>query len=607
MHLPPEHPQRFAWLRVVLTAGAGVVVGLTLAAGIVIVIATRLFDYELLTVESGSMSPSIETGDVVFVKPISAKDVQQRDVILFFEKNTRVPVVHRVVAIQRRISQIQDSVTGVILSESIDYNFQTQGDASPSVDETGVGPQDLRGRVWFYIPTFGLISSGVGTEWFLLGFGGLMALGWVAWEFYNHNRQAKAKRRKARRPRGAASGGTESLVKARVLKPRRPSIGRRLVDYSLDRADDALYLGIVALRRTGAAMRATSRQASAVLGLRTATAKGQLASRGKTRARASLALPHGAGLWLLLPVAVWGAALVVMLAGSAAADYGRPNIPGKFSGAGGASSSFVWLPPGTPTPAPTSAAGAPTPCVAPTSALVTALTATATPIADAPVGGGGGSGEVAGPVNTAPPLVTVSGSGHVQVTNPFASINRYGFNPFGFLTPTPKPTRTPTPATPSVPAANTPTPLPPTPTPTPAPQQAPVLGPTPCVQPAAVTATPTTTPTATPTTPTATPTTAASPTASASPSASGTASPSAAPTVTPSPTATSAAPASPTVSATPTPSPTASSTASATASPTATPTATAASTATATPTPTVTPTATATPIVTPTPTPTATP
>ncbi len=351
MVMAEEQPPRFTWLRAALTAMAGVVVGLTLALGLLIIIATRLFDYELLTVESGSMSPSLETGDVVFIRPVAAKDVEQRDVILFLEANTNLPILHRVIAIQRQINQLKDKDTGVVLSEDTKYVFRTQGDANPTVDGDAVTPDRLRGEVLFYIPTFGLIGSGGGTEWFLLGFGGLMAVGWGAWEFYNHNRQAKAKRRKARRPRGAAAGaGTDAPAKARILKPRRPSIGRRLFDYSLDRADDALYLGIVVLRRAGAAMHATSRQASSVLGLRTGTGETQGSSRGKTRVRASLALPHGAGLWLLLPVAVWGAALVVMLAGSAAADYGRPDIPGKFAAAGGASSSFVWLPPGTPTP-----------------------------------------------------------------------------------------------------------------------------------------------------------------------------------------------------------------------------------------------------------------
>ena len=94
---------------------------------------------EFLTVLSGSMEPTIHTGSVVFVKPISEYKVGE---IVTFGKNDKnnIPTTHRIVE-----SRVQD---GHIF-------YKTKGDANDSEDSREIAQDDIVGRVYFSIPYLG--------------------------------------------------------------------------------------------------------------------------------------------------------------------------------------------------------------------------------------------------------------------------------------------------------------------------------------------------------------------------------------------------------------------------------------------------------------------
>lgn len=94
---------------------------------------------KLLTVLSGSMEPTIKTGSVVLIKPITTYKVG--DVITFGEMTqTTVPKTHRIVSTE--------------IINGTQY-YATKGDANKDEDISKVKIDDVRGKVLFWIPYMG--------------------------------------------------------------------------------------------------------------------------------------------------------------------------------------------------------------------------------------------------------------------------------------------------------------------------------------------------------------------------------------------------------------------------------------------------------------------
>ena len=90
-----------------------------------------------LVIETGSMSPAIQAGDLIAIRPVAIEDIQLHDVITFAtEENI---ITHRVVGF------------GVIGNEK---TVITQGDTNNTPDKPIVSDQ-LRGRVMYAIPKLG--------------------------------------------------------------------------------------------------------------------------------------------------------------------------------------------------------------------------------------------------------------------------------------------------------------------------------------------------------------------------------------------------------------------------------------------------------------------
>ena len=90
-------------------------------------------NYKILLVQSGSMSPTINTGDLVIVK--AGNKYKKGDVVTFIS-NKRFNVTHRIVDVKNN-------------------QFYTKGDANKNPDSETIKLNQILGKVSFVIPSFG--------------------------------------------------------------------------------------------------------------------------------------------------------------------------------------------------------------------------------------------------------------------------------------------------------------------------------------------------------------------------------------------------------------------------------------------------------------------
>jgi signal peptidase len=97
-------------------------------------------------VRSGSMSPSIQSGDIVVVESVSSDDIERGDVITF-QRDSRSTTGDRTKRITHRVVAINDSKDGL--------RFYTKGDANEERDLQPVAASQIVGKVWFSVPLVG--------------------------------------------------------------------------------------------------------------------------------------------------------------------------------------------------------------------------------------------------------------------------------------------------------------------------------------------------------------------------------------------------------------------------------------------------------------------
>jgi signal peptidase len=97
------------------------------------------------TVRSGSMSPAIETGDVIISSEIKPTDVQVGDIVAFKDpQGGGYMISHRVRAIKAEGAQIK---------------FVTRGDANNTSESWGVAADGTLGKISYRVPKLGLVVS----------------------------------------------------------------------------------------------------------------------------------------------------------------------------------------------------------------------------------------------------------------------------------------------------------------------------------------------------------------------------------------------------------------------------------------------------------------
>lgn len=164
------------WL-VILTASAAILVA---------VLIPRIFGATPYTIISGSMSPAIEPGALVVVKPVETSSLSVGDVVTVqLESGKDTVVTHRIAEIQYRA----DGQT----------QFITKGDANDVADTDPRLPIQIRGEVWYQVPYLGYVSNaltGAQRGW-LVGVVILGLAGYAAWMYVS---AARDRRRKAAQP-----------------------------------------------------------------------------------------------------------------------------------------------------------------------------------------------------------------------------------------------------------------------------------------------------------------------------------------------------------------------------------------------------------------------
>lgn len=109
------------------------------------------------TVLSGSMSPTIPTGSIVYTQ--KADRVERGDIITFKRKS--INVTHRVIDITdkdgKSVSGLVSPLPGAPMPKEIFY--KTKGDANNTVDSDLVSQNDIIGKTFVNIPAIGRLTS----------------------------------------------------------------------------------------------------------------------------------------------------------------------------------------------------------------------------------------------------------------------------------------------------------------------------------------------------------------------------------------------------------------------------------------------------------------
>jgi signal peptidase I len=145
-----QAPQTERSTNVVVRIASWIVVALAAVVAVALLAVTvgpKFLPYQALVVRSGSMSPTIPTGSIVFYKKEAADKVKVGDIIVFQKPgDTNEKVTHRVV-------KISNSATG--------RYYTTKGDANGAEDGWRVPAVGTGWVANFHVPTIGYILAGL--------------------------------------------------------------------------------------------------------------------------------------------------------------------------------------------------------------------------------------------------------------------------------------------------------------------------------------------------------------------------------------------------------------------------------------------------------------
>lgn len=120
-----------------------IVLGILLALGINQGLALALStDMPVVAVESNSMVPTFQRGDILVLQGVPKEELKVGDIIVFSPSSDQIPVVHRIIKINK------------------DGTFQTMGDANQGQlpFEKSIRYSQIHGKVIFIIPYLGWIK-----------------------------------------------------------------------------------------------------------------------------------------------------------------------------------------------------------------------------------------------------------------------------------------------------------------------------------------------------------------------------------------------------------------------------------------------------------------
>lgn len=101
-----------------------------------------IFGYSSLIVATGSMSGTLEEGDLIIIKDTG--DYKIGDIVTFFQKDDTIPTTHRIYYIDA------------------DGKWVTRGDANNAYDENHITDEDIYGELVMTIPGVGIFIDWLG-------------------------------------------------------------------------------------------------------------------------------------------------------------------------------------------------------------------------------------------------------------------------------------------------------------------------------------------------------------------------------------------------------------------------------------------------------------
>ena len=132
-------------LRVLLRTALLAVLGVVLAALVVILVLPRITQGAAMTVLTGSMEPTIPTGSVVMVRPVDPGTLEVGDIATYQKKEAEdTYITHRITDVDTSGRQTR---------------FIFKGDANRGPDLRPVPASAIRGEVWFHVPYLGSIRN----------------------------------------------------------------------------------------------------------------------------------------------------------------------------------------------------------------------------------------------------------------------------------------------------------------------------------------------------------------------------------------------------------------------------------------------------------------
>lgn len=102
----------------------------------------EIFGYKNFIIVSGSMEPTIMTGDAIFVKKVPENELKENDIISFHDGN--IITTHRIVEITEK--------NGI-------KEYTTKGDNNNTEDKNKVTYDEIEGKYQFKITGFGIIME----------------------------------------------------------------------------------------------------------------------------------------------------------------------------------------------------------------------------------------------------------------------------------------------------------------------------------------------------------------------------------------------------------------------------------------------------------------
>lgn len=136
------------------------------------------FGYKSFVIVSGSMEPTIMTGDAIVVKEVTQDEIKTNDIISFLQGETIV--THRV------IEEIQES--GV-------KKYKTKGDNNHLEDREKVCYEQIEGKYQFKIRQFGIVTEILKSKITLI----ILILLIIFMHYYNQKMKYKRQIRKEKR------------------------------------------------------------------------------------------------------------------------------------------------------------------------------------------------------------------------------------------------------------------------------------------------------------------------------------------------------------------------------------------------------------------------